>query len=89
MSNLIDELYEFPCAYVIKAIGEDDGGLEDLVRGIISGRLEPLADVQIQTRPSSTGRYSTISVTIQAESRQQLEEIYSELSSQPSIKFLL
>ncbi len=89
MSNLIDELYEFPCAYVIKAIGEDDGGLEALVRGVISGHLEPETELQIQTRPSTNGRFSTISVTIQAESRQQLEEIYGELSRQPSIKFLL
>jgi len=89
MSNLVDEIYEFPCAYVIKAIGEDDGGLEDLVRGIITERLEPDSDIQTHSRPSSGGRYSTISVSFLAESREQLEDMYGELNRQTCIKFLL
>ena len=43
----------------------------------------------IEMRSSKQGRYLSLTVTIQAKSREQLDALYSELSGHPAILMVL
>jgi putative lipoic acid-binding regulatory protein len=70
----------YPARVHIKAIGNHSSRFEALVHEIVMRHIAPDALVAATTRPSSGGKYLAVTVTIEAESRAQLDEIYQELS---------
>jgi uncharacterized protein len=48
-----------------------------------------LTDNQLETRASSGGRYTGLTVTVLATDREQLDNIYRALSSHPMVKMVL
>jgi uncharacterized protein len=72
----------FPCSFPIKATGRaDTGDFAALVLDIV-GRHAPGIDAgAVSTRLSSGGRWLAVTVTIQAQSREQLDAIYRDLSA--------
>ncbi len=87
--NLIDQLYDFPCPYVIKVILTYEDGFEELVREVFSHHTTEADQVTYDLRPSSGGKYASVTAKFIAQSRQQIEAIYSELKQSPRVKFLL
>ncbi len=75
-----DSLLEFPCEFPIKAMGLDEDGFQTLVENIILNHAEIYADEPVTTNPSSTGKYLSITVTVEAQSRDQLDRIYQDLT---------
>ncbi len=80
-----ETLFNFPCEFPIKVLGlaEADFNLfvEDIVR-----RHCPYFEATLTTRRfSSGGKYLSVTVTIMAQSRVQLDCLYSELSSQKRV----
>ena len=79
---LADEsLFNFPCAFPIKAMGWYADDFAALVIGIVRKYAPDLTDNGIEKRNSRGGRYISITVTIRAQSREQLDNIYRELTS--------
>ncbi len=76
-----DSLLEFPCQFPIKAMGRDDGQFAELVVTIVRKHAPELQDAAINTRPSKAGNFVSVTVTIEATSRQQLDNIYLELTA--------
>ncbi|MFU8838132.1 MAG: YbeD family protein [Thiohalomonadaceae bacterium] len=76
-----DTLLEFPCDFPIKAMGRDDGEFETLVIGIVRRHAPDLHETAIQSRPSKAGNYLSVTVTVRAHSREQLDNIYLELTA--------
>ena len=81
MQNTDETLLEFPCQFPIKAMGRDDGAFETLVVEIVRKHAPDLTETAIQTRPSKAGNYLSVTVTVCATSRQQLDNIYLELTA--------
>lgn len=81
MQNTDETLLEFPCQFPIKAMGRDDGAFETLVIEIVRKHAPDLTETAIQTRPSKAGNYLSVTVTVRATSRQQLDNIYLELTA--------
>lgn len=75
-----ENLLEFPCEFPIKAVGLAENSFDQLVVEIIRKHVPALAEGAINTRPSSNGKYLSVTVTINAESKAQLDAIYIELS---------
>jgi putative lipoic acid-binding regulatory protein len=75
-----ETLLEFPCMFPVKAMGRDDGGFEALVKKIISKHAEVSAGVPVTTNTSSSGSYLSVTVTIEAVSKAQLDRIYQDLT---------
>lgn len=76
---------DFPCRYPVKAMGRADANIEQTVWGIIT-RHAPNTDTRdVQVRPSRNGRFLSVTVTIIAESRTQLDAMYAELQSHQAI----
>ena len=75
-----ETLLEFPCEFPVKAMGLDEEGFEALVTGIILAHAEMSAGQTVTTIPSSSGKYLSVTVTIEAVSKAQLDRIYQDLT---------
>jgi len=76
-----DTLLEFPCDFPIKIMGQATGEFRSLALGIVTRHFGTLAAHQIEERPSSGGKYLSLTCTVRAESRAQLDAVYVELTS--------
>jgi putative lipoic acid-binding regulatory protein len=75
-----ETLLEFPCKFPIKAMGRNEASFQTLVESIVLNHAEIYADEPVTTNPSSTGKYLSITVTVEAQSRDQLDRIYQDLT---------
>lgn len=82
-----DALFDFPCDFPIKAMGKACPELEIAVLDIMNRHVPDLGEGAVKMRESSKGNYVSITVTIKARSREQLDAIYMELSSCEHIAF--
>ena len=76
---------DFPCRYPVKAMGRADADIEQTVWRIVSQHAPSTASDDIQVRPSRNGRFLSVTVTIIAESRTQLDAMYAELQAHQAI----
>jgi putative lipoic acid-binding regulatory protein len=89
MSEEADTLIEFPCEFPIKAMGPANVGLDEIVVSIVRGHVEDIKEGSINTKHSSGGKFTSITVTITATSKKQLDAIYQQLSDHEHVKYVL
>jgi putative lipoic acid-binding regulatory protein len=88
--NASDEsLITYPCDFPIKIMGGTQDAfaqtMVDLVR-----LYDPEFDAsKMEMRPSAKGNYLSLTVTVRATSREQLDNLYRALSSHPMVKVVL
>jgi putative lipoic acid-binding regulatory protein len=82
-------LLEFPTEFPLKAIGTGPDDFEALVLDIVRKHVPGLPEGAATTRPSGAGNYLAVTVTFIAESQEQLDAIYMDLTAQPRVKMLL
>ena len=80
---------QFPCEFPIKAMGLAEPDLDAMVVQIISHHVDSLSEGAVRSKPSRHGKYQSITVTINAESQEQLDAIYQELSAHQKISIVL
>ena len=82
-------LIDYPCAFPIKVMGAQvDGFVQAMVQ--VARQFDSSFDAAtVKHRASSGGRYLGLTLTIQATSREQLDELYRTLSSHPMVKVVL
>ncbi len=83
------ELFGFPCAFPIKAVGANTSGFEALVVEIVRRHVPDLGEGAVRTRASREGRWLSVTVTVTARSRAQLDAIYRDLSGHPAVVWAL
>ena len=76
-----DTLFEFPCDFPIKIMGQATDEFRSLALGIVTRHFGALAPASIEERMSSNGRYLSFTCTVRAESKAQLDAVYRELTS--------
>ena len=76
------ELLSFPCRFQLKAMGRWAPDFEELVSTVVSRHLNGASILDIQARQSSGASYVSVSCTIEATSRTQLDAIYLDLNSE-------
>lgn len=81
MSDPNETLFEFPCEYPLKVMGRRSDDFRSLVLGIVQKHAGHVAPDKIVERPSKDGNYTSITCTIEAQSKAQLDAIYRELTS--------
>lgn len=84
-----DTLLKFPCDFPIKVMGRDESAFEAEVLAIFERHLGELNPAQINTRPSSSGKFLSVTVTVRAESQEQLDMIYRSLTDHEQVLFCL
>lgn len=81
MSEEQDTLLEFPCEFPIKAMGKNHDDFETQVVTLVRKHCPDLAEGAVVSRDSKGGKYLSVTVTITATSREQLDNIYLELTA--------
>ncbi len=76
-----ETLLEFPCVFPVKAMGLTCDGFEIAVIEIINRHVDNLSEGALNMRPSKNGKYTAITITITAHSKQQLDNIYLDLTA--------
>lgn len=78
-------LLSFPCEFPIKVFGAQQTSLRVAVLGILRSHLPAVPDEAISVRSSRGGKYTALTITITATSRQQLDAIYRDLGRAPEV----
>ena len=82
-------LIEYPSRFPIKVMGAKADGFVHAVT-TIARQFDPAFDASgIELRDSKGGNYLGITITINATSREQLDELYRTLSTHPMVKIVL
>lgn len=84
-----DSALSFPCRFPIKVMGLNTGSFEDEVVMIANRHIPALGEAAIRSRPSSSAKYLSVTVTFTARSRQQLDDLYRAFNSHPDVKMVL
>ena len=84
-----DTLFEFPCDFPIKIMGHRTDDFAQAMVDIVLHHAPDFAAETVEMRASSGGRYLSVTCTVRATSRQQLDDLYRELSGHPLVKVVL
>ena len=79
----------YPAVFPVKVMGANQEDFESLVVSIIQKHASVAAEKVIVSRVSRNGRFVSITVHIQAESQEQLDAIYRELSAHERVLMML
>jgi len=71
----------FPCQFPIKVIGRRGNEFEFAVVQILHKHLPQLAEGAIRQRDSRQNNYAALTIVIEAQSREQLDAIYRDLTA--------
>ena len=82
-------LLTFPCVFQLKVMGRREDGFAQTVSEIVLKHAPDFHPETIEMRTSKQGRYLSLTVTINARSREQLDALYSELSKHPMVTMVL
>jgi uncharacterized protein len=82
-------LLKFPCDFTIKVFGLSSDEFEAAVLMIIHKHVPNLSGRAIQSRASQNGKYLALSVTVHVDSKEQLDDLYRELSTSPHVLMAL
>lgn len=89
MAEARETLIEFPCAFPLKIMGLADEALAQTILAVVLRHAPDYDGATMEMRPSSSGRYLSLTCTINAVSQPQLDALYRELSSHPMVKVVL
>ena len=82
-------LIEYPSAFPIKVMGTHVDAFVEAVVAIVVAHDPTFDPASITRRPSSSGNYLGLTVTVTATSREQLDNIYRGLSGHPLVKYVI
>ena len=89
MTEQPETLLEFPCAFPLKVMGLSSDALAQTVLEIVRRHAPGFDGAQMEMRASSGGKYVSLTCTITATSKAQLDALYREVSGHPLVKIVL
>jgi hypothetical protein len=84
-----DSLIEYPCDFPIKVFGETQPGFAQAIAAVVIVHAPDFDSASIEMRSSSNAKYLSLTCTIRATSREQLDNLYRDLTSHPMVKMVL
>ena len=82
-------LLEFPCAFPIKVMGRRADGFAQAIVDVVCRHAPDFDPAALEMRTSSAGNYLSVTATIHATSREQLDALYRELCAHPMVAMVL
>jgi putative lipoic acid-binding regulatory protein len=86
---MADTLLEFPCDFPLKIMGANQPGFAQAILAVVVRHAPDFDAATLQMRPSKAGNYLSLTCTLRATSKEQLDALYRELSSHPMVKVVL
>ena len=85
-----ESLIEYPCAFPIKIMGRsENAGFADAVLGVVLAHDPGFEASGMEMRASREGKYISLTCTVNATSREQLDSLYRELCGHPLVVMVL
>ena len=84
-----ETLFEFPCEYAVKAMGKFSNDLDVTVMDIVGRHAPDIHNHKLKSKQSKDGNYVSITVTIQAQNKPQLDAIYQDLVAHPHVLYAI
>ncbi len=80
---------KFPCDFQVKVMGKNSAEFLNQVLMIVHKYFPTCGNGNIQKRYSQFTNYMSISITVYAENKEQLDELYRALTSHPDVLMAL
>lgn len=84
-----ETLLEFPCDFPLKIMGASSAGFADVIVEVVRRHAPDFDAATVEMRASSGGKYASLTCTVKATSKQQLDNLYRELTAHPLVKVVL
>ena len=80
-----DELLSFPCELPIKVLGRNEPSFRDAAMRIVRSHYEDLADERVTEQSSRNNSYLSLTFVIPAESREDADALFRDLTASTEI----
>ena len=87
--TLQDSLIDYPCDFPIKVLGLSQHGFAQAVMEVVAHHAPDFDASTIEIRSSSKARYISLTCTVRATSREQLDALYQELCDHAMVVMVL
>ena len=84
-----ETLLEFPCNFPLKIMGKAQDELAQAVLEIVTRHAPDFDGATMEMRASSGGNYLSLTCTVVATSKPQLDALYLDLTAHPLVKVVL
>jgi hypothetical protein len=84
-----ESLLKFPCDFSIKAMGKAEPDFDLLVYELVRRHAPDIQEGSVRSRPSKGGKWVSVTITVRARSKDQLDAIYMDLSAHEKIVMAL
>ncbi|MCX7138494.1 MAG: DUF493 domain-containing protein [Proteobacteria bacterium] len=82
-------LLEYPCEFPLKIMGATRDGFAQAVLEVVQRHAPDFDGSTLEMKSSKHGKYLSITCTINATSREQLDVLYQELCDHPMVVMVL
>jgi putative lipoic acid-binding regulatory protein len=89
MTQVQESLITYPSDFPIKIMGVMQDDFASTMVELVQLHDPDFHAGKMEMRPSSKGTYLSLTVTVRATSREQLDNLYRALSSHPMVKVVL
>jgi len=85
----LESVIAYPIDFPIKILGPNHPAFVETMTNLVQRHAEDFDPQSASSRPSREGKYLSVTVTIRATSREQLDAIYQALSDHPMVSMAL
>jgi len=89
MQHPEESLLKFPTEFPIKVMGRTQDGFAQAIVMVVQKHAPDFDPATLEMRASSAGKYLSLTCTVHAKSRDQLDNLYRELTSHPMVAMVL
>ena len=89
MSENDETLLKFPTDFPIKIMGEKRDGFTHAMIEVVQRHAPDFKAETLEIRTSSSGKYLSLTCTIRATSKAQLDDLYQEITAHPWVSMAL
>jgi putative lipoic acid-binding regulatory protein len=89
MPDEVESVLAFPTQFPIKIMGKTQAGFAQAMIEIVQRHAPDFDASTVEMRSSREGRYLSLTCTILATSREQLDGLYRELCDHPMVSMVL
>ena len=87
--ELTASLIEYPCEFPLKIFGQQKAGFAQAVLEVVNKYDPGFVAATMEMRASRNARYISLTCTVHATSREQLDAIYQDLCDHPMVVMVL
>ncbi len=80
---------DFPCDFPIKVMGASRDGFAQAMLDVVRRHAPEFDGAAMEIRPSRAGNYLSLTCTVRATSKAQLDALYRDLTGHPWVKIVL